>query len=164
MLLGPGSSEPRFQIAAILSRSLSKLWSHECLHLGAFIGNSTVTYATIFAQWSGVSRTLWVPLEPMLNWHFSSRYLDVLCSTDQHDFTFIGEIRCNTNAWYENFNVLKGRNINSIDVKIAQNALRLMETAWATHPAHYETMCNHRLIRENTIFTSFLWSSLYSHI
>ena len=72
-------------------------------HLSTFlektpIGNSTVTYTTIFAQRSGVSRTLWVPLEPMLNRHFSSRYLDVLCSTDQHDFTFIGEIRCNTNA------------------------------------------------------------------
>ena len=62
------------------------------------IGNSTVTYTTIFAQRSGVSRTLWVPLEPMLNVHFSSRYSAVLCSTDQHDFTFIGEIRCHTNA------------------------------------------------------------------
>ena len=61
-------------------------------------GNSTVAYTTIFAQRSGVSRTLWVPLEPMLNWHFSSRYLAVLCSTDQHDFTFIREIRCYTNA------------------------------------------------------------------
>ena len=83
------------------------------------IGNSTVTYTTIFAQRSGVSRTMWVPFEPMLNRHFSSRYLDVLCSTDQHDFTFIGEIRCNTNAWYKNFNILKVSNIYSIDVKIA---------------------------------------------
>ena len=36
---------------------------------------------------------------------------------------------------------------------------------WKLHElhtrAHYETLCNDRLIRENTIFTSFLWSSLY---
>ena len=70
----------------------------------------------------------------MLIWHFSSLYLGVLCSTDQHDFTFIKEIRCNTNAWCENFNFLMFRNIYSIDVKIAKNALRLMETASFAHP------------------------------
>ena len=70
----------------------------------------------------------------MLNWHFSSRYSDVLFSTYQHDFIFIREIRCNANAWCEKFNILKFRNINSIDVKIAKNALRLMDTASLAHP------------------------------
>ena len=70
----------------------------------------------------------------MLNWHFLIQYLDVLCSTDQHDFTYNREIRCHRNACCENCNFFTFTNIYSIDVKIAKNALRLMETASIAHP------------------------------
>ena len=70
----------------------------------------------------------------MLHLPFSSHYLDVLCSKDFFDFTFIGEITCNANFWCKNNNILNFRNINSIDEKIAKNALRLMETASVAHP------------------------------
>ena len=61
------------------------------LSLETQIGNSTVTYTTIFAQRSGLSRTLWVPFETMLNWHFSRQYLGVLYSTGLHRYFHQGD-------------------------------------------------------------------------
>ena len=79
-------------------------------YINIAIINSTVTYTTLFAQREGVSRTLWVSIETVLNWHISNGYVE------------------------QKLYLFKFRNINTFDVKIAKNALRLVDTASVAHP------------------------------
>ena len=87
----------------------------------------------------------------MLNWHFSSQYLGVLCLTNQRYYHFIREIRCNINACC----ILTFINIYSINVKIAKRHCALRRLHQLHTFAPYQAFWRQCLIGEFAVFIYF---------